>query len=286
MGNTLYLECFSGISGDMTVAALLDLGADEQKLREELASLPLTGYRIEITEVKRSGLRAMDFHVRLDEDNHDHDMAYLYGHSASEHPHHEHQREEGHHHHGEHASHRGMKEIREILSAGDLTEGARERALSIFSVLAEAEAKVHGTTPEEVHFHEVGAVDSVIDIAAIGICLDDLGITDVITPVLYEGEGTVRCQHGVLPIPVPAVAEIVSTHGITLHKMPLQGEFVTPTGAATVAAITTSDHLPEAYEIERIGIGAGQREYEGPGILRVMLVKEKEISEKEVGRNT
>lgn len=284
MGNTLYLECFSGISGDMTVAALLDLGADEQKLREALSSLPLSGYRIEITEVKKSGLRAMDFHVRLDTDNHDHDMAYLYGHTASAHSH-EHHGEEGHHHHDgshehAHAPHRGMKEIREILSAGNLTEGARERALSIFSVLAEAEAKVHGTTPEEVHFHEVGAVDSVIDIAAIGICLDDLGITDVITPVLYEGEGTVRCQHGILPIPVPAVAEIVSAHGIILHKMSLEGEFVTPTGAATVAAITTSRTLPEAYEIERIGIGAGKRDYEGPGILRAMLVKEKKLSEK------
>lgn len=284
MGNTLYLECFSGISGDMTVAALLDLGADEQKLREALSSLPLSGYRIEITEVKKHELRAMDFHVRLDTDNHDHDMAYLYGHTASAHSH-EHHGEEGHHHHDgshehAHAPHRGMKEIREILSAGNLTEGARERALSIFSVLAEAEAKVHGTTPEEVHFHEVGAVDSVIDIAAIGICLDDLGITDVITPVLYEGEGTVRCQHGILPIPVPAVAEIVSAHGIILHKMPLEGEFVTPTGAATVAAITTSRTLPEAYEIERIGIGAGKRDYEGPGILRAMLVKEKKLSEK------
>ncbi|MBQ6442033.1 MAG: LarC family nickel insertion protein [Lachnospiraceae bacterium] len=292
MGNTLYLECYSGISGDMTVAALLDLGADEKKLRKALDSMPLSGYHIEITEVKKHEIRAKDFHVRLDTDNHDHDMAYLYGHNTAEHREHGHDHDETHHHdhsHGGHDhahAHRGMKEIREIFSRSSLTDGAKKRALDIFTVLAEAEAKVHGTTPDEVHFHEVGAVDSVIDIASIGICLDDLGITDVITPVLYEGEGTVRCQHGILPIPVPAVAEIISAHGIVLHRMPLEGEFVTPTGAATVAAMTTAKTLPDAYEILRVGVGAGKREYEGPGILRAMLVKEIEISEKNVGRNT
>lgn len=307
---TLYLECYSGISGDMTVAALLDLGADEKKLRKALASLPLTGYRIEITEVGKSRIRAKDFNVCLDNDNHDHDRDYLYGH-AHKHFHEEghthdgqHTHEAGHTHEGQHTHaevhshdhahvhaqeehhhgpHRGMKEIREILSAGALTEGAKERALAIFEVLAKAEAKVHGTTPEEVHFHEVGAVDSIIDIAAIGICLDDLGITKVITPVLYEGEGTVRCQHGILPIPVPAVAEIVSAYRIPLHRIGLQGEFVTPTGAATVAAMTTAWELPETYRMIRVGIGAGKREYEGPGILRAILIQEQE---KTIGRNT
>ncbi len=302
MGNKLYLECYSGISGDMTVAALLDLGADEKKLRKALSSLPLTGYRIEITEVKKSQIRAKDFHVILDTDNHDHDASYLYGHmhkhmdeqADTEYPKHAHDQASTHsremHHH---APHRGMKEIREILSAGAMTEGAKERALSVFEVLAKAEAKVHGTTPEDVHFHEVGAVDSIIDIAAIGICLDDLGITEVITPVLYEGEGTVRCQHGILPIPVPAVAEIVGTYRIPLHRMGIEGEFVTPTGAATVAAITTAWELPETYKMTRVGIGAGKREYEGPGILRAILIEEQEpdnklalLQEKTIGRNT
>lgn len=294
------MECYSGISGDMTVAALLDLGADEKKLREALSSLPLSGYHIEIREVKKSELRARDFNVCLDTDNHDHDGEYLYGH-AHRHTHredHTHDRESSHEeghthdhdhphtHNGEdhhHGPHRGMKEIREILSAGALTEGARQRALAIFEVLAKAEAKVHGTTPEEVHFHEVGAVDSIIDIAAIGICLDDLGITKVITPVICEGEGTVRCQHGILPIPVPAVAEIISAYQIPLHRIGLEGEFVTPTGAATVAAMTTAWELPETYRMTRIGIGAGKREYEGPGILRAILIQEQE---KTIGRNT
>lgn len=288
---TLYLECFSGISGDMTVAALLDLGADEKKLLAALGSLPLSGYRIEITEVRKSGIRAKDFNVILDEENHDHDMEYLYGHThmheehsdAHTHTHHAGQdaHEHSHVHHDgretqEHSHvHRGIKEIREIIDAGALTPGAKERTLSIFRVIAEAEAKVHGTTVEEVHFHEVGAVDSIIDVAAMGICLDDLGVTEVITPVIYEGEGTVRTQHGILPVPVPAVAEIVSRYELPLHRMGLPGEFVTPTGAAAVAALTTGKTLPETYEIRRIGVGAGKRVYDGPGILRAMLIEEK-----------
>ena len=236
----------------------------------------------------------------LDTENHDHDNAYLYGHAHKTMHDGAHTHDGTHSHNGEyprgeaavhsheehHHAHRGMKEIREILSAGALTEGALEYALSVFEVLAKAEAKVHGTTPEEVHFHEVGAVDSIIDIAAIGICLDDLGITEVITPVLYEGEGTVRCQHGILPIPVPAVAEIVSAYRIPIHRIGLEGEFVTPTGAATVAAITTAWELPETYEMIRVGIGAGKREYEGPGILRAILVAPREIQERTIGRNT
>ena len=275
--NTLYLECFSGISGDMTVAALLDLGADEEKLLAALRGLPLEGYRIEISSVKKSGILAKDFNVILDRENHDHDMEYLYGHThevpEEEHGHHHgHDGEHTHHEHRHDHEHRGMKEIRDIIEAGDLTPGAKERTLRIFSVIAEAEAAVHGTTVEEVHFHEVGAVDSIIDVAAIGVCLDDLGITDVITPVIYEGQGTVRCQHGILPVPVPAVAEIVSKHGIKLHRMALEGEFVTPTGAAVVAAVTTGTELPETYEIKKIGVGAGKRVYDGPGMLRAMLI--------------
>lgn len=274
--NTLYLECFSGISGDMTVAALLDLGANEDKLLTALQSLPLAGYRVKISDVQKSGVRAKDFDVVLDHANHDHDMEYLYGHTHAEshdHGHAAHAHDHTHPKHHAHHEHRGMKEIRGIIDAGALSDGAKARALSIFQVLAEAEATVHGTTVEEVHFHEVGAVDSIIDIAAIGICLDDLSITDVITPVIYEGQGTVRCQHGILPVPVPAVAEIVSRYQIRLHRMELAGEFVTPTGAATVAAITTGDALPKEYRILKTGIGAGKRVYDGPGVLRAMLIE-------------
>ena len=140
-------------------------------------------------------------------------------------------------------------------------------------MLAEAEAKAHGKAIEEVHFHEVGAVDSIVDIAAVSICLDNLNITEVIVPELYEGRGTVRCQHGIIPVPVPAVVNIVGRHGIALHMTETEAELVTPTGAAIVAAVRTSDKLPGRYKISRVGTGAGKRDYKRPSILRGMLIE-------------
>lgn len=285
-GNTLYLECYSGISGDMTVGALLDLGADRKVLEEQLGSLPIEGFEIEIGRVQKSGLDACDFRVLLDREheNHDHDDTYLYGHrnghshSCEEHMHEGHM----HHGHGEHAhgngrahshEHRGLPEITSIIQDSGITERAKSIATNIFSVLAEAEAKAHGTTIEEVHFHEVGAVDSIVDIVAAAICLDDLNITEVIVPELYEGRGTVRCQHGIIPIPVPAVVNIVGRHEIALHMTETEAELVTPTGAAIVAAVRTSDKLPVRYKISRIGTGAGKRDYKRPSILRGMLIE-------------
>lgn len=127
-----------------------------------------------------------------------------------------------------------------------------------------------------MHFHEVGAVDSIVDIAAIAICMDNLDITDVIVPVLYEGTGFIRCQHGQIPVPVPAVTHIAEDHDLKLKITDIQGELVTPTGAATVAAFRTSDRLPEDFTILRTGLGAGKREYRCPGILRAMLIQKDE----------
>ncbi|MGN0438841.1 MAG: LarC family nickel insertion protein [Lachnospiraceae bacterium] len=338
--NTLYLECYSGISGDMLVATLLDLGAREQVLGDVLQSLPLEGFEVKIKRVKKSGIDACDFNVVLAQENHDHDMDYLYGHnheinhehhdvhshyhehnhmadkdsdtienhnhdndyhqnsrndhhndyhydSQNEHyNHHHHDYQNNHHdaydkqhhhhdsHHTHHHEHRGMKEITAIIQAGNMTEGARKTALDIFDILARAEAKAHNTSYEEVHFHEVGAVDSIIDIIAIAVCLDDLGITDVIVPCLYEGMGTVRCQHGILPVPVPAVINIIKDHGLKLQIKPMEGEYITPTGAATVAAVITRDSLPEHFVVKKVGVGAGKRVYDGPGIMRGMIIEE------------
>ena len=301
---TLYLECYSGISGDMTVAALLDLGADEQVLRHALASLPVKGFDIKISRVKKSGLDVCDFDVLLDEkhENHDHDMAYLHGDDHMEHVHththgggeHVHEYEghvdnhkEHNHVHGDHDhihphTHCGMKEIREILTQADLTPRAYETALRIFTVLGEAEAKAHGTTLEQVHFHEVGAVHSIVDIVSVAVCLDNLNIDNVIVPVLYEGGGTIHCQHGILPVPVPAVSNIVAAHGIRLALTGENGEYVTPTGAAIVAAVRTSDKLPESFVMERIGLGGGKREYKRPGILRAILIREEEQEKEKI----
>lgn len=275
----LYLECFTGISGDMTVAALLDLGADEKVLRRTLQSLSVDGFEIKISRVKKAGLDVCDFDVILDEahENHDHDMAYLYGKTQEVHEH-----EHEHHHQGNHPhEHRGLGEIVAIIENADMTPGAKKIAEKIFYVIAEAEAKAHGATIETVHFHEVGAVDSIVDVIAVAVCVDNLGISDVIVPVLYEGSGQVRCQHGILPIPVPAVLNIVTAYGLPLHVTDTQGELVTPTGAAIVAALCTKKKLPKQFTIEKIGLGAGKRAYEKPGILRAMLLEEQAQDEKD-----
>lgn len=290
MGNSLYLECYSGISGDMMVASLLDLGADQKILLEAVNSLPLQGYRIEISRVMKAGIDACDFNVILDKDhdNHDHDMEYLHG--KDHHQNHNHDQNNnqnsnpnqnsnhGHTHNHEQMhdhphEHRGMHEIREIIEQSKLTEQAKKLALRIFTILAEAESKAHNRPLEEVHFHEVGAVDSIIDIVAAAVCLDNLQINEVIVPKLYEGHGMVRCQHGLLPVPVPAVVNIIQAHNLNLQLMEMEGEFITPTGAAIVAAIKTLDILPSEFRIRKIGIGAGKRKYERPSILRAMIIE-------------
>ena len=285
MGNSLYLECGSGISGDMFVAAMLDLGADEKKLKEVLESLPVKGFTTKISRVKKSGLDACDFAVILDaeHENHDHDMEYLHGqahaHSEENHPHgyehnqtKKHLHDHGHMHHSH--EHRGPKDILRIIEHSCMSEHAKEIAQKIIRILSEAEAKAHGVSLEQVHFHEVGAVDSIVDIAAAAVCADNLNLSKVYVTQLNEGRGMVRCQHGLLPIPVPAVANVVSAHQLPLHITQVEGELVTPTGAAIAAALCTDKELPETFTIKKIGMGAGKREYACVGVLRAMLIEQ------------
>ena len=290
MKNKLYLECTSGISGDMAVAALLDLGASREKLKRVLKGLPVKGFDIKISRVVKSGIDACDFEVVLDKEheNHDHDMGYLHGHEhggyshnearhGHEHGEHNHEHGETHSHHGHHHhEHRGLNEIMTIIDHADMADRARSYAKKIFTILAEAEAKAHNVPADQVHFHEVGAVDSIVDILSAAVCMDDLGVEEVIIPRLCEGSGMIRCQHGILPVPVPAVSNIVSSHHLKVHITSVQGELVTPTGAAIAAAFITSEKLPEDFTVEKIGIGAGKRQYECPGILRAMLIREAE----------
>ncbi len=332
----LYLECSSGISGDMSVAALLDLGADRQVLTDALASLPLTGYSIEIKEVLKSGVRACDFNVILENDNHDHDMQYLHGteipesyaHETSQHTEHAHEYPEHHYkiqqctecssemfrhqeysheiqqhteHHREmsqHAEHahemrqhteplheihrhmeyhhhdtRNLNDIIEIISSGALTDNARDMAIQIFRIIAQAEASVHSKGIDEVHFHEVGAIDSIVDIVAFAVCLDNLHPDRVVVSALTDGVGQIRCQHGLLPVPVPAVTAIAAMHGLTLRIFPVEGELVTPTGAAIAAALKSEEKLPAEFRILKTGLGAGKRDYATAGFLRAMLLE-------------
>lgn len=289
---SLYLECNAGISGDMLVAALLDLGADRETLDKALQSIPAKGFEYKISRVSKAGVDCCDFDVILDEEhkNHDHDMAFLHGNGDSvvhshEH-HHEHEHEHCHEHHHEHEhshvphehhhhhEHRGLQEVIAIIDATDMSAAAKALALKIFDIIADAEAKAHAVEKNAVHFHEVGAIDSIVDIVAIAVCADSLGVENVIVPELCEGRGTVRCQHGVLPVPVPATANIMQRFGFNVHLLPVQGEFVTPTGAAAAAALMTADELPQSFKILGIGLGAGKRQYEHPSILRALMIED------------
>lgn len=309
MNKKLYLDCTSGISGDMFVAAMIDLGADLEALERALQSVSDDGFHTEVRRVKKSGIDCCDFNVVLDtlHENHDHDMEYLYGHDNShchgeEHDH-CHCHEEGHDHchcHGEehdhchcdeeeHAhghdhghSHRGLAEIREIIAACDMTETAKDIAYDIFDVIAAAESAAHNLPPEEVHFHEVGALDSVVDVISAAVTFDSLGIRDVIIPKLYEGTGMVRCRHGLMPVPVPAVANIVSAFSFPLEITEAKGEYVTPTGAAIAAVLCTDHRLPGTFTITQTGMGAGKRAYtDRPGILRAMVIETEQEGGKE-----
>ncbi|MDD6904294.1 MAG: nickel pincer cofactor biosynthesis protein LarC [Dialister sp.] len=294
MGKTLYLETSSGISGDMFVAAMIDLGADPEALERALNSIPADGFMVEISSVKKSGIACCDFNVILDaaHENHDHDMAYLYGPAPvssaapqeeahhchgceDEEAHHCHCHEEEPHHHHEHHHHgRHLAEILDIIDATDMTDSAKALAGKMFHIVAEAESLAHHMPLEEVHFHEVGAIDSIVDIIAAAVTFDSLGITDVIIPCLTEGRGTVRCQHGVLPVPVPATMNIIEAYDMPLTIMEAKGEYVTPTGAAIAAAICTTHQLPKAFRIVRTGLGAGKRDYtERTNILRAYLIE-------------
>ena len=306
MDKKLYLDCGSGISGDMFVAAMIDLGADPDALQKALDSIPTDGFFVEIGRVKKSGIDCCDFRVRLDDDceNHDHDMDYLYGSlapaagsgcSCHEEPdreeHHCHCHEEGHDgeaHHccrqekDHHHPHRGLAEILPMIDACDMTETAKELARKIFRIIGEAEAKAHGLPLDEVHFHEVGALDSIVDVVAAAVTFDSLHIKEVIVPKLTEGTGTVRCRHGVMPVPVPATVNIVSAYKIPMELTGAKGEYVTPTGAAIAAAISTSHQLPPSFVIKKAGLGAGKRAYtDRSGILRAFLIQGEENEDRD-----
>lgn len=299
----LYLECNYGISGDMAVAALLDAGADRTALEKALASIPVKGFKIEIKRVEKNGVSCLDFNVILDSEheNHDHDMNYLFGHESAEHNHGHGEYFHGHtHHHSEaeehshaaqheihngeqvhyeqvhHHEHRNLHDVLEIIDKTEMTENARKLAHKIFEIIAQAESKAHSKPVEEVHFHEVGAVDSVVDVIALAVCFYSLHVEKVFVPFLCEGTGTVRCQHGILPVPVPAVANIMQEYYVPLKITGERGEFVTPTGAAFVAAVATEFSLPKNFVLKKIGMGAGKRDYGVPNIVRAMLVETEE----------
>ncbi|MGB4587821.1 MAG: nickel pincer cofactor biosynthesis protein LarC [Clostridiaceae bacterium] len=278
---TLYLECFSGISGDMTVAALLDLGANKETLLSALDSLNIQGFKIRIGRTQKCGIDACDFDVILEseeEHSHSHNMPAVKKSvssssfkmspgikakvSVQKHSH----------------AHRNLQDINQIIDNSGITSNAKRMAKKIFEVVAIAEAKAHGLGINEVHFHEVGAVDSIVDIVAVAVCIDNLGIKDVIVSEMYEGTGHVRCQHGILPVPVPAVLNILSANSLPIKVTDTVGEMITPTGAAIAAALRTRDSLPDKYTIKGIGLGAGKKDFPKANVLRAYLIEEAKSS--------
>ncbi len=242
----LYFECRAGISGDMSVGALLDLGASREKLEKALASMKLDNeFSYVISKKSVNAIMATDFDVIL-----------------PAHHHHEH------HHH----EHRNLEDVNKIIDKADISENAKKLAKKIFKIVAEAESKVHGKDIKDVHFHEVGAIDSIVDIVSFSVLFDDLNPKKVYFSALTEGQGTVTCQHGKLPVPVPAVCEIASKYALPLKITENDGEMVTPTGAAIAAALFTGEKLPDELIIQKTGYGSGKRSYENP-ILRVIKIK-------------
>lgn len=274
----LYLECYSGISGDMTVGALLDLGASRERLMAELEKLGIGGYHLHFGRTQKCGIDAYDFDVHLEEHEHDHE--HHHGDHEHGHDHHHGDHEHTHDHHHSHV-HRNIHDINHIIDQLE-DEETRRLAKEMFRLVAEAESKAHGLPVDQVHFHEVGAVDSIVDIVSTAVCIRDLGISRVAVSSLSEGRGYVKCQHGIMPVPVPATAGIAAACGLTLRLTDNEGEMVTPTGAAIAGCLRTEKELPERYTIEKIGVGAGTKDFKNANILRAMIL----VPEDEEGQKT
>lgn len=287
----LYFDCSSGISGDMTLSALIGLDVDKEQFLAELAKLHLDGYRIEFETVERNAVRANHVKVVLTDTAHGHRNSHEhFGEHGHCHEHHgEHDHEHGHEHregalaghsHGHHEweeaqihhhEHRSFRDICEMISESDLTEDVKSLSLRIFTRVAEAEAKVHGKVIDEVHFHEVGAVDSIVDIVGCAILICMIKPDRVCSSVVSDGCGFIRCQHGLLSVPVPAVSEIFAVSKTIMRQIDVETELVTPTGAAIIAELSESYGTMPEMEIEKIGWGAGTKILPIPNVLKVYM---------------
>jgi uncharacterized protein (TIGR00299 family) protein len=279
--NTLYLDVFSGISGDMFVGAMLDLGADFKELENQLRSLNVQGYHVHARRAQKAGIDGVKFDVHLDDHGHGHDHPHDHGdheHGPGGHHHHHHGHEHGHaheHSHGEEHEHhhgRNFSEIRDLIAKSSLSEWVKQKAIAVFHRVAVAEGKVHGQSPEQVHFHEVGAVDSIVDIVGACIALELLGKPRVLASQVVEGTGWINCAHGRFPIPAPATLEILSARGVALTQCEEPQELVTPTGAALLAEFAERFGPMQGLTPRKVGYGLGTRDNRTrPNVLRAVL---------------
>ncbi|MDB5033754.1 MAG: hypothetical protein JWQ98_995 [Chlorobi bacterium] len=296
-----YFDCFSGISGDMAVGALLDAGVPLRVVEEGLAKLGLDGTRLQVStrSITRSQIHATKFdvltpegtpidqvaqHADHDDEHHGHGHEHKHEHGHG----HKHDHEHGHHHDHEHHEekdhdhghlngqhhdheHRSYRSIVEMIERSALPESVQGRAKAIFRAIAIGEARIHNMTVDDVHFHEVGSLDSIADIVAVALCLDHLGIEEIYSSVVPLGTGgMIRTQHGVMPLPAPATLEILKGHPVTLTSIPF--ELTTPTGAGIIKALSSGTLASERMQVERIGFGAGTRELpDRPNLIRVVI---------------
>jgi len=230
-----HFDCFSGISGNMVLGALVDAGLDVERLKAELAKLPVSGYALRVEEVHRHGLRGMHVEVEVSEQGVE----------------------------------RHLHEIEEIIHGSDLPEAVKDRSVAIFRRLAKAEAQVHGMPVDHVHFHEVGAMDAIVDVvgAAVGLWL--LGIEDITTSPVHVGRGTITCAHGTLPVPAPATQELL--RGVPIYGRDVEAELVTPTGAAILTTLVEQFDYAPPMQVEQVGYGAGTQDLPHPNLLRVSI---------------
>ena len=237
----LYFDCFSGISGDMTLGAFVDLGVDGEYLINEMKKVHLHGYEIVIGRAVKNGISATKVDV----------VEVITTHT---------------HHH-----HIGLKEVNDLIDSSELNDNVKKISKAIFLRVANAEAKVHNVALYDVHFHEVGAVDSLVDIIGTAICIDYIKPDKIIASPMRDGCGFVKCQHGKIPVPVPATVEIFANRGVSLKICEIEGEMITPTGAAIVAELASEFTASPAIVPQKIGYGAGTKNFEIPNVLRLIL---------------
>ncbi len=245
---TLYFDCSSGISGNMTLGALIEIIDDEQYLLDELKKLNIDGYKIEISKKVKNGITGTYVNVIL-ENMHDHDSHHIH-----EHHHHE---------------HRNLNDINTIIDNSNLEENVKELAKRIFVRVAKAESKVHNKSIEEVHFHEVGAIDSIVDIVGTAILINKINPDKIISSVVNDGYGFIECAHGIISVPVPATTEIFASSDVSFRQIDIDTELVTPTGAAIIAELANEFTTLPAMKIKKVGWGTGSKDLKIPNVLKV-----------------
>lgn len=275
----LYFDCSSGISGNMTLGALLQIVDDKEYLIKQLESLHVDGYHIEVSTMVKNGITGTYVDVVLDHNHdhthdHEHHHDHTHDHEHEYHHDHDHTHDHEHEHHHDHTHehvHRNIYDVYKIIDDSSIDNRSKELAKKIFLRVANAESKVHNEPLEQVHFHEVGAIDSIVDIIGTAILINYITPDIIYSSIVNDGYGFIECAHGTIPVPVPATSEIFASSEVIYQQIDIDTELVTPTGAAIIAELASSFGAMPAMKVEKIGWGAGSKELKIPNVLKVSL---------------